>query len=90
MENKLNSGAIFRNNYKSEGDSKPDYKGKIDVDGKAKEIALWVRTDKNGAKYFSVKISEPYHQQPDQVPPPISEQGGTAATVTNQVDDLPF
>lgn len=89
MENKLNSGAIFRNNYKSEGDSKPDYKGKIDVDGKAKEIALWVRTDKNGAKYFSVKISEPY-QQPDQVPPPISEQGGTAATVTNQVDDLPF
>lgn len=89
MENKLNSGAIFSNNYKSEGDSKPDYKGKIDVDGKAKEIALWVRTDKNGAKYFSVKISEPY-QQPDQVPPPISEQGGTAATVTNQVDDLPF
>lgn len=89
MENKQNSGAIFKNKYKTEGDYKPDYKGTVNIDGVNKEIALWVRTDKNGGEYFSVKISEPY-QQPDQVPPPISEQGGTAATVTNQVDDLPF
>lgn len=87
MENKLNSGAIFRNKYKTDGDSKPDYKGTVDVDGRPKEIALWVRTDKNGAKYFSAKISEPYQQQP---PAPLSEQPDTAAPVTNQVDDLPF
>ena len=60
MDNKPNTGAIFRNKYKTADDTKPDYKGTIDVNGQAKEIALWVRQDKNGTKYFSVKISEPY------------------------------
>lgn len=86
MENKQNSGAIFKNKYKTEGDYKPDYKGTVNIDGVNKEIALWDRTDKNGGKYFSVKISEPY--QSNQVSPPISEQPEPA--VTNQVDDLPF
>ena len=54
-----NTGAIFKNDKKS--DNAPDYKGKINVDGKEKEIALWVKTSKDGSKtFFSAKISEPY------------------------------
>lgn len=54
-----NSGAIFKNEKKS--DNAPDYRGKINVDGKDKEIALWIKQSKDGSKTFlSAKISEPY------------------------------
>lgn len=60
MENKLNSGAIFKNT-KKEKDTHPDYRGVINVDGVEKQISLWVKTQKDGTtKYFSVGISEPY------------------------------
>jgi uncharacterized protein (DUF736 family) len=59
METKQNTGAIFKNN-KKEKETHPDYRGKINVDGVEKEIALWVNTSKNGLQYFSASISEPY------------------------------
>ena len=87
MENKLNSGAAFKNTYKSEGDSKPDYKGTVDVDGKPKEIALWVRTAKEkDLKYFSIKISEPY--QKDQAPE--SDMPPAKLDKQQDMDPLPF
>lgn len=61
METKENTGAIFKNDKKT-SDKAPDYKGKINVDGVDKAIALWVRDAKNGTKYFSVKIEEPYNK----------------------------
>ena len=88
MENKPNTGAAFRNNYKTEGDSKPDYKGTVDVDGQAKEIALWLRTSKeSGVEYLSVKISDPYQkeQPPEAIPPKLDQQPEPPET-----DDLPF
>jgi uncharacterized protein (DUF736 family) len=57
--NKENTGAIFKNEKKTT-DNQPDYKGTINVDGKEKEIALWVAESKNGLKYFSVKVTEPF------------------------------
>lgn len=65
METKANTGAIFKNDKKSDG--APDYKGSINVDGVMKDIALWLRTSKDGTKkYFSVSISEPYRKpEPD-------------------------
>lgn len=59
MENKINTGAIFKN-LKKEKETQPDYRGKINVDGAEKEIALWVRTSQKGTQYFSASISEPY------------------------------
>ena len=59
METKQNTGAIFKN-VKKEKETHPDYRGKINVDGVEKEIALWVNTSKNGLQYFSASISEPY------------------------------
>ena len=59
MEQKDNSGAIFKNDYKK-SEQQPDYKGKAMVDGQMKEMAMWLNESKNGSKYFSVKFSEPW------------------------------
>jgi hypothetical protein len=45
MENKLNTGAIFKNTNKK-ADNHPDYKGKVNVNGKEMEVALWVKQGK--------------------------------------------
>jgi uncharacterized protein (DUF736 family) len=58
MENKLNTGAIFKNTNKK-ADNHPDYKGKVNVNGKEMEVALWVKQGKAGS-FFSASFSEPY------------------------------
>lgn len=61
MTNKENTGAIFKNDKKAE--NHPDWKGKINVNGKEMEIALWQRTSQNGVNYYSAKVSEPYNKE---------------------------
>jgi len=75
MENKTNTGAIFKNDKKT-NEKQPDYKGKVNVNGKEMEIALWVKTSSAGNTYFSASFSEPY----------VAPQ--TQPVVAN--DDLPF
>ena len=72
-QTKLNSGAIFKNEKKT-AENHPDYRGKINVDGIDKEIALWLKTASSGKKYFSVSIKEPYN-------------AGSAAASSNVIDD---
>jgi len=51
-----NSGVLFKNDKK--GNQKaPDYKGKVNIEGKEKDIAGWIREGKSG-KFISIKISE--------------------------------
>jgi len=59
MEAKNNSGAIFKNDKKTK-ETHPDYKGKVMVNGKEMEVALWVKESAKGLKYFSASFSEPY------------------------------
>lgn len=66
MENKLNTGAIFKNTNKK-ADNHPDYKGKVNVNGKEMEVALWVKQGKAGS-YFSASFSEPYVPQEERKP----------------------
>ena len=73
MEQKENTGAIFKNTKKKD-EKHPDYKGSINVDGKEKQIALWVKKSAKGTMYMSASISEPYVPVGDPVPE----------------DDLPF
>ena len=75
MENKLNSGAIFKNDKKLSANH-PDYKGKVNVNGKEMEVALWVKQGKNGS-FMSLSFSEPYIA-PAQNDPVVAN------------DDLPF
>ena len=58
MENKTNTGAIFKNTNKK-AENHPDYKGKVNVNGKEMEVALWLKEGKAG-KFFSASFSEPY------------------------------
>jgi uncharacterized protein (DUF736 family) len=54
-----NRGALFRNQYKK--DSKhPDYKGKLNVEGKDFELSAWTKEAKDGSNFLSISVQEPY------------------------------
>lgn len=57
-----NSGALFRNERKTEGSKQPDYNGTATVNGKKMKISAWVKESKAGKKYFSFSF------QPDERP----------------------
>jgi uncharacterized protein (DUF736 family) len=59
METKNNSGAIFKNDKKT-SEKAPDYKGKVNVNGKEMEISLWFKESQKGTKYFSASFQEPF------------------------------
>ena len=59
MQQKNNTGAIFKNDNKTT-DKHPEYKGKVLVNNKEMEIALWLKTSAKGVKFFSVSLSEPF------------------------------
>ena len=80
METKKNTGAIFKNDKKT-AETHPDYKGKVTVNGKEMEVALWLKTSQAGKKYFSATFQEPY------VKPVLTE---IPLKVDDSDDDLPF
>lgn len=53
-----NSGAIFKNEKTKE--TQPDYKGKLNVQGKDFDVSGWIRTSKDGKSFLSLKIQEPF------------------------------
>ena len=57
-----NSGVLFKN--ESENEKAPNYKGKINVDGKEYELAAWIREGKKG-KFMSLKVQEPRQKKPE-------------------------
>lgn len=59
METKNNTGAIFKNDNKK-AENHPDYKGKVNVNNKDMDVALWLSTSAKGVTYFSASFSEPY------------------------------
>ena len=79
MEQKVNSGTIFKNDKKT-SENQPDYRGKINVEGKEWEISLWVKEGQKAGNYFSAAIKEPW-VKPDEV-----------QATANETDDdgLPF
>ena len=87
MEQKNNTGAIFKNDYKKT-EAQPDYKGKALIDGVEKEIALWVNESKNGKKYFSAAFSAPYQAEVEQ--DGIDADNKAKEAMRSQSDDLPF
>ena len=88
METRINTGAIFKNDNKK-AENHPDYKGKVNVNGKEMEVALWMKTSAKGVKFFSVSFSEPYIKTNE---PQIT--GTLKQTIIHESnfdnDDLPF
>ena len=59
-ENKYpDSATLWPNDYKKQSNH-PDYKGKGEYKGVEFDLAAWVKTDRNGKQFLSLKISEPY------------------------------
>ena len=83
FENVPNSGALYKNTYKAEGDTKPDWSGPwTNERGDEMRIGVWFRTSKAGQSYMYVKVDEktqPQQQQQQQqqqfqsapTPPPM-------------------
>ena len=87
METRINTGAIFKNDNKK-ADNHPDYKGKVNVNGKEMEIALWMKTSAKGVKFMSVSFSEPYIKTNE---PQINGTLKQPSYVSlDAKDDLPF
>jgi len=78
-EHKPGNGSIFKNQYK-EKDGQPDYKGSVKLqDGTDKEVAGWIKQDKNGNQFLSLSISDPYKKDN-----PVAQPDTASGT------DLPF
>lgn len=79
MENNtINKGMLFINDKKG-NEKAPDYKGKLDVNGKTYNLSGWVNTSKqNGTKYLSLSINE------------FTPKEATAPSKKQIEDDLPF
>ena len=87
METRNNTGAIFKNDNKK-ADNHPDYKGKVNVNGKEMEVALWMKTSAKGVKFFSASFSEPYIKTDE---PQINGTLKQPSYVSlDAKDDLPF
>jgi uncharacterized protein (DUF736 family) len=90
MEQKNNTGAIFKNDNKT-AENQPDYRGKMMVDGQHWEISLWVRESQaTGKKYFSASIKEPYVKPEAQAPAPALVSTSKKIQDATEPDDLPF
>ncbi len=63
MADYTDSGILFRNEHKTEGDNRPDYEGKINVGGTERRLAAWIKTARTGKKFMSLKVSDFRPQQ---------------------------
>jgi uncharacterized protein (DUF736 family) len=50
-------GNVFKNNFKKT-DKHPDYRGSFKMNDIEYEAAGWIKQDKNGVSYLSIKISD--------------------------------
>lgn len=82
-----NTGVLFKND-KEGNENRPDYKGKIFFGNEEKQLAAWIKTSKNGQKYMSLSVSEPYNAEnkPAQQSEPAQQNTG-APTYDS---DVPF
>ena len=67
-----NSGVLFANQYKEEGDSRTDFIGNVDVEGKEFRLAGWKNVSSKGKRYIAVKVEEP--KQEDDNKPATKEE----------------
>ena len=97
METRNNTGAIFKNDNKK-AENHPDYKGKVNVNGKDMEVALWMKTSAKGVKFMSASFSEPFVKGEPQINKNEPQISGIVANFQEEQfkqyeednDDLPF
>ncbi len=53
-----NSGALFKNDKKQEGDNRPNYRGSAKVGGDEVWVSAWLKKDRNGNMFMSLAFEE--------------------------------
>jgi hypothetical protein len=87
-----NRGVLFRND-KGDNESRPDYRGKLNIEGTEYWISGWVKTPKSGGQKFLSLTVKPVEQQqapPRPAPGPPNPSQAKPDPVTDDVDDIPF
>ena len=86
-----NSGALFKND-KDGNESRPDYKGSINVGGVDFWISSWIKTSKKGQKYMSLSVQpkEETHQQGVANAQQVMQPSIPADAQDQFDDDIPF
>jgi len=86
-----NRGVLFRNQRKESGDNKPDYTGKLDVNGEEVFISGWVKEVKNGErageKFLSLAVQNKNQANGQRPKPPKAAENSAN---DQQDDDIPF
>jgi hypothetical protein len=75
-----NSGALFKNEKEGK-ESRPDYKGTLNVNGTDYWISSWIKSSKAGVKYMSLSV------QPKEGRAATPERAESKPSIT---DDIPF
>ena len=57
-----NSGSLFKNDKKHEGDNKPNYTGQVMINGVEMWISAWLKDGQNG-KWMSLSFKPKEQQQ---------------------------
>ena len=77
-----NRGALFKNDKQGK-ESRPDYKGTLNVNGQDFWISAWLKSSKAGNKYMSLSV------QPKEAQAGTERRAAPAAGDTFS-DDIPF
>ena len=88
MPNKDNSGALFKEEKKSE--KHPDYKGNCLVNGEKMYISAWINESQGGKKYMSLSFSAPSTDAKYTKDSTATTKPEFAEPKTTTGDDLPF
>jgi uncharacterized protein (DUF736 family) len=78
-----NSGALFKNDKEGK-DSRPDYRGTLNVNGTDFWISAWLKSSKAGQKYMSLSV------QPKQAKDIKGAVSHKTAAPADFDDDIPF
>jgi uncharacterized protein (DUF736 family) len=89
--NDANRGVAFKND-KRESENHPNWKGKINVEGKDYWFSMWEKTSQRGDDYFSmsVQVMQPKQEKKDWVKPELRQKfEQPEEVVLDDIDDEP-
>ena len=67
---KDNTGALWNNDNKEEGDKRPNMTGQAKINGQTMRVAAWNNVSKKGKEYVGLSFEEPqaHEEKEDEVP----------------------